>query len=100
MPDAIFCPICHTTYYEINPFVFKRMRISSSVILCVMKDLTKPSETFVSIAERYHISPTTVASIFDATVNIPRAKLPRIMSTDENLMHSIHRIHTVNMFAY
>ena len=60
------------------------MRISSSVILCVMKDLTKPSETFVSIAERYHISPTTVASIFDATVNIPRAKLPRIMSTDEN----------------
>ena len=78
------CPICHTTYYEINPFVFKRMKISSSVILCVMKDLTKPSETFVSIAERYHISPTTVASIFDATVNIPRAKLPRIMSTDEN----------------
>lgn len=60
------------------------MKISSSVILCVMKDLTKPSETFVSIAERYHISPTTVASIFDATVNIPRAKLPRIMSTDEN----------------
>lgn len=49
-----------------------------------MKDLTKPSETFVSIAERYHISPTTVASIFDATVNIPRAKLPWIMSTDEN----------------
>ena len=78
------CPICHTAYYEINPFVFKRMRISSSVILCVMKDLTKPSETFVSIAERYHISSTTVASIFDATVNIPRAKLPRIMSTDEN----------------
>ena len=78
------CPICHTTYYEFNPFVFKRMKITSTVIQCVMRDLTKPSETFVSIAERYHISPTTVASIFDATVNIPRAKLPRIMSTDEN----------------
>lgn len=78
------CPICHTTYYEFNPFVFKKMKITSNVIQCVMRDLTKPSETFVSIAERYHISPTTVASIFDATVNIPRAKLPRIMSTDEN----------------
>lgn len=78
------CPVCHRSYYEVNPFVFKRMKISSNVILCVMKDLTKPSETFVSIAERYHISPTTVASIFDSTVNIPRARLPRILSTDEN----------------
>ena len=78
------CPVCHRTFYEVNPFVFKRMKISSSVILCVMKDLTRPSETFVSVAQRYHISPTTVASIFDATVNIPRARLPRILSTDEN----------------
>lgn len=75
------------------------MKITSTVIQCVMRDLTKPSETFVSIAERYHISPTTVASIFDATVNIPRAKLPRIMSTDETT-HSIQKIHTVNMFVY
>lgn len=70
----LVCPICHTTYYEFNPFVFKRMKITSTVIQCVMRDLTKPSETFVSIAERYHISPTTVASIFDVTVNIPIAK--------------------------
>lgn len=78
------CPVCHRTYYETNPFVFKRMKISSKVILCIMRDLTRPTETFVSVAQRYHVSPTTVATVFDATVNIPRGRLPRIMSTDEN----------------
>lgn len=78
------CPVCGRTYYEANPFVFKRMKISSQVVLSVMKDLMRPTETFTSVAQRYHISPTTAAALFDHTVNIPRARLPKILSIDEN----------------
>lgn len=78
------CPICGRTFYEQNPFVFKNKKISSEVVLNIMKDLTKVSETFTSIALRYHVSPTTVSSLFDEIVHIPRAKLPTILSIDEN----------------
>ena len=78
------CPVCGRTYYEANPFVFHRMKISSHVVLSILKELQNPSQTFTSVAERYKVSPTTAASIFDKSVNIPRAKLPAILSTDEN----------------
>jgi transposase len=78
------CPVCGKTYYERNPFVFKKMKISSEVVLSILSDLTNPSETFSSVANRYNLSPTTIASIFDTHVDIPRACLPRILSIDEN----------------
>lgn len=78
------CPICGKTYYEKNPFVFKQMKISSEVVLSILNDLRNPSETFSSVAKRYNISPTTSASIFDGHVDIPRARLPSILSIDEN----------------
>lgn len=78
------CPVCGKTYYEANPFVFHRMKISSNVVLAILKELQNPSQTFASVGARYNVSPTTVASIFDKSVNIPRAKLPAILSTDEN----------------
>lgn len=78
------CPICHKTFYEYNPFVFQNMKISSDLMLQILKDLQEPGETFTHAAKRYHISPTSVSSIFDSVVSIPRAKLPEIMCTDEN----------------
>ena len=53
-------------------------------MLQILKDLQEPGETFTHAAKRYHISPTSVSSIFDSVVSIPRAKLPEIMCTDEN----------------
>lgn len=78
------CPVCHRTYYEDNPFVFHKMKISSNVVLQILKDLKNPGETFKQVAMRYNISPTTCASIFDSVVNIPRARLPKVLSIDEN----------------
>lgn len=78
------CPVCGRTYYEVNPFVSKRMKISSWVVLSVMKDLRRPIETFTSVAQRYHIPTTTAAALFDHTVSIPRGRLPKILSIDEN----------------
>ena len=78
------CPICGRTFYEHNPFVFSSMKISALTVESVLKDLKSQTETFSSVAKRYHISPTTAASIFDQHVQLPRLPLPELMSIDEN----------------
>ena len=77
------CPVCHTTYYEKNPFVFERMKISILTIQKILEDLKNFNETFSSIGNRYHISPTSVCSIFDQHVDIPRKRLPEYINFDE-----------------
>ena len=78
------CPICQRTFYEPNPFVFHSMKISALTVQNVLNDLKSQTETFSSVAERYHISPTSAASIFDQHVQMPRLPLPEYMSIDEN----------------
>ena len=78
------CPVCGRTYYEHNPFVFSSMKISALTVMNVLKDLKSQTETFSSVAKRYHISPTSAASIFDQHVNLSRLPLPELMSIDEN----------------
>lgn len=77
------CTVCGRTYYEHNPFVFKSMKISTRVILGVLNRLKDFNETFSSVARDYHISPTSVCSIFDEHVQLSRTKLPEVLSVDE-----------------
>jgi len=77
------CPVCKRTYYEHNPFVFGSMKISAMTVHNVLKDLKNYNETFSSVANRYHISPTSAASIFDSHVFMPRLPLPELMCWDE-----------------
>ncbi len=77
------CPVCKRTWYEHNPFCFKSMKISALTVQNVLRDLKKQSETFASVASRYHISPTSAASIFDQHVKMPRLSLPELMCWDE-----------------
>lgn len=77
------CSVCGTTYYERNPFVFNRMKISIFTVQRILEDLKSYHETFSSVARRYHISPTSVISIFEHHVNIPRRPLPRHLNFDE-----------------
>lgn len=77
------CPNCSKTYNEKNPFVKNRSKISPLTEMNVLKDLKNYHETFTSVAARYHISPTTVQSIFDSHVVIPRTPLPRYITIDE-----------------
>ena len=77
------CQICGKTYYETNPFVFRKQKISVQTVSNVLDDLKNPSMTFTATAGRNNISPTSAASIFDTHVNIPRQKLPAILDIDE-----------------
>ena len=86
------CPLCHSTYYEPNPFVFNNMKISIFTLQNVLKDLKNYHETFTSVGRRYHISPTSVASIFDRHVNISRKKLPAYINFDE--VYAFRSVHS------
>lgn len=77
------CPVCGKTYYEHNPFVFKSMKISALTVYNILNDLKNYNETFSSVAKRYYISSTTVASIFDSHVDMKRKKLPEMINFDE-----------------
>lgn len=77
------CPICRKTYYEHNPFVFKNMKISAKTVYNILNDLRDSSATFSNVAHRYHVSPSSVSSIFDNHVDIERKKLPKRINIDE-----------------
>ena len=64
------CSCCGKTYYEFNPFVFKSQKISILTVHNILKDLKDFNETFTSVARRYHVSPTSVSTIFDKHVDI------------------------------
>lgn len=77
------CPLCHRSYYEYNPFVFNRSRISTMTVIQCLEQLRSFNETFTSVARRNNISPTSVCSIFDQHVHISRKPLPEILNIDE-----------------
>lgn len=77
------CPKCGRTYYEKNPFAFKSQKLSMMTVKNILRDLKDANETFSSVARRYNVSPTTVASVFDTHVYIKRKPLPEMLNFDE-----------------
>ena len=59
------------------------MKISALTVYNILNDLKNYNETFSSVAKRYYISSTTVASIFDSHVDMKRKKLPEMINFDE-----------------
>lgn len=77
------CPVCGKTFYEHNPFAIEGMKISAATVFNCLRDLKSFNETFTSVGNRYYLSGTTVASLFDAHVDIPRTKLSEYICIDE-----------------
>lgn len=77
------CRKCGKTFYEDNPFSVGGSRISLLTVYNILEDLRKPTMTFKDAAERYHVSQTTVANIFDSHVSISRRPLPEVICIDE-----------------
>lgn len=78
------CPFCGRTYYEHNPFVFKKQRISTATVQGILIALISPTATFSSVALQFGVSPTAAQNIFDDQIIYPPAvHLPRVMQIDE-----------------
>ena len=77
------CKKCNKTFYELNPFSVAGSRISLATVYNILRDLKHPAATFKDVAQRYHISQTTAAHIFDSFVCMSRRQLPQYLCIDE-----------------
>lgn len=77
------CPICGKTFYEHNPFTSGKLKVSVATVYNVLQDLKRPEVTFKYVAEKYHMSPSSIANIFDKHIQVHRRTLPECLSFDE-----------------
>ena len=77
------CPVCGKTFYEHNPFAFKHTKVSVATVYNVLQELKRPEATFTSVGEKFHLSPSSVATLFDKHIQISRRTLPLCLSLDE-----------------
>lgn len=77
------CPVCSKTFYEHNPFTAGRSRLTVATVYNVLQELKRPEATFQYIANKYHVSPSTVSNIFDEHIQPVRRHLPECLSFDE-----------------
>ena len=78
------CKECNVTFKEVNPFTNTSESVTIETKINVLKDLKFVNETYTSVARRYNLTITNVQRIFDKHVNIPRKKLPKVLSIDEH----------------
>ena len=69
-------------------FSNSRERLTYEPKINILKDLKHPEDTYTSIAHRYNTSPNKVIRVFDKHVDIPRKKLPAVLSIDEHYFPS------------
>lgn len=69
------CVHCNKTSPEINPFAFPNRRVSSYVILRVMKMLRNPRMTFSQVADDVNLSVSSVCRIFDKYTDFSSVRL-------------------------
>lgn len=77
------CPVCGKTFYENNPFISGNSRVSVATVYNVLRDLKNPEITFSYVANKYHMSASSVASLFDKHIKPHRRKLPECLCFDE-----------------
>ena len=77
------CPICSKTFYEHNPFISGNLRVSVATVSNVLKELKRPENTFQSVANTFHMSPSSVSNIFDKHIQVGRLPLSECICFDE-----------------
>lgn len=82
------CNNCEITFNNRNPFSSTREKLTYETKINFLKGLKHPEETYTSVAYRYNASPNKVIWIYDKHVNIPKKKLPIVLSKDEHYFPS------------
>ena len=77
------CPVCGKTFYEHNPFVSGNLKASVATVYNVLNELRRPQATFSYVADKYHMSASSVANIFDHHIQPNRRSLPECLCFDE-----------------
>lgn len=77
------CVNCNKTFSEMNPFAFPNRRVSSYVILRVMKMLRNPRMAFTQFADDVNLSVSSVCRIFDKYAGVTPISMPECLCIDE-----------------
>lgn len=77
------CPKCQHFSSDSIPFLEKGKQSTDIVPLMILEEMKDPNVTCRQVAERVHISDTSVHTIFSRYVNLGRLELSRIISIDE-----------------
>lgn len=84
------CPVCGKTFYENNPFVLNNAKVSVATVYNVLQELKRPECTFSYVADKYHMSVSSVQNYFDRYISIERRKLPECICFDETYAFKSH----------
>lgn len=76
------CMDCSKTFLETNYFASGFNRISDITLKCILKDL-KTTDSYINIANRYHVTSQTVLNYMDRYIDPQRRKLPEVICIDE-----------------
>ena len=77
------CNDCKKTFSETNPFTFSNFKNSYFAMDQIMKDLKNLHMTYLDIANKNHVSVSTVQRYMDSFLVIPRQTLPVNLGIDE-----------------
>lgn len=80
--NRLKCTSCRTTYFEDNPFVHFKRKLSDETVISVLREL-KQNQSFIDIAKKVGISTTEAINIFDEHIHMYREPLSEIMGIDE-----------------
>lgn len=78
-----YCPSCHISHSEYNPWADNGTSISHSTKIHVMKYLKGQEGNFSSTARHFHLPVTTVVNIFDELGHMNRLAFPTVLCIDE-----------------
>ena len=78
------CKSCSCSFNDNNRFSASREKLTHETKINILKDLKHPEETYTSVSHGYNTSANKVLRIFDKHVEIPRKKLPTVLSIDEH----------------
>ena len=77
------CKQCNKYFLEHNPFCDNGRRNSIYKDYKIIQALKELTATYTSVANRFNVSPTYVANIFDRKVDLARLPLSKIICVDE-----------------
>lgn len=77
------CKHCFRTFSEPNPFSFTRFRNTYFSLNQILIDLANLHLTYKDVADKNHVSPTSVQTYADSFLVFPRQTLPENIGIDE-----------------
>ena len=95
------CLECNRTFMENNNLSPKRSRVSYETIYTVLEAAKRYNSTWKEIGRIAHVSDETAINIFDRYVNLPRRKMPKVLSIDECYnKHQFNKPYSCIMFDF